>query len=201
MEKELRYSESRERSPMPCPYCYSPVVWNYSKCQNCSARLDTRMMELLRNSALNLAYTWEYKRIHEEDLKKGGDAQYLLLPPDGWLTYVIASIFAGIIGGLSYDALKKLISLIRDKFQEKFRSELHEEELTQQLYAYIGVTSSEELFQKLYDYIKDYSFEEYVKGLSNGIRLQAEANQKKNIIELKSYLKKIIKHKGYIRGE
>jgi len=194
-------AESRIRAPIPCPYCFSPVEgtrgkWSRllyrSQCHNCGAILDTRMVEILRDISFEFASKWEYKRIHEEDAKKGIQREYILLPPDGWLTYITALIFAGIIGGLSYDALKKLISSIRDRFREQFQHELPQEEW----------------LQRLYDDIKGYYFSKrnpnspiaktYLKGLANGIRL-AEAEQEKRIMKLESYLKKIRKHKGHLQ--
>ena len=155
--------------------------------------MDTQMMDILRDNAFAFAAKWRWDKIHEEDVKRGRVVYYLLPPPEGWLVYLAASMLAGIVGGLSYDAMKKLISSIRDRFREQFKREFPEEEF----------------LQRFYDDLKEYYFSKqnrsspiskaYLKGLANGMRLQEEAKQAKKMMKLESYLKKIMKNKGYLQ--
>jgi len=168
------YTERRIHAPTCCPSCFELVQKVDTQCPNCGFSPDISMIEALRDNAFELAvFAWNYRMKYEEavekdKLYKGRVAEhYHLEPPADWLIYLASIAFAAIIGGLSYDAFKKLISSIRSSFRNLFHKELPRRKWLYQFYSNL----------------KEYSlgkrnpdspiFRAYVEGLIKGSELRA----------------------------
>jgi len=169
------YEKSRISADVCCPSCFKPVEAAYSRCPNCGFTLDMSLMETLRDNAFELAaFAWNYRRQYEKDIAKGKIYQgrvavrYFLTPPAGWLIYLVSIVFAAIIGGLSYDAFKKLLPKISDSFRKRFQREIPRGKWRQQLY-----NNLREYFFGRRDPDSPI-FRAYIKGLIKGSQLRAE---------------------------
>jgi hypothetical protein len=135
------YTDSRCKAPVCCPSCYEAVDTPYVQCLKCGLMLDVSMMHALRDNAFELAaYAWNYRNRYEKDIKKGkiyqrrAAVKYFLPPPGGWLVYLASIVLAAILGGLSYDAFKKLLSKLAGKFSRRFSRQLPQEKELRQFY-------------------------------------------------------------------
>ena len=130
-EYKTEYEENRLKALVCCPHCLKPVQTKYDVCPSCSTALDKSMAEALRDSVFELAvFGWRYREVYERDLARMPrklSHHYLLSPPEGWVIYLASIIFAALIGGLSYDAFKRLLSKLRSSFKKHFRKEIQED--------------------------------------------------------------------------
>ena len=143
-ELKSPYTESRCKAPVCCPSCREAVGAPYVQCLKCGLILDVSMMHTLRDNAFELAaYAWNYSNKYEKDIKKGkvyqgrAAVKYFLPPPEGWLVYLASIVLAAILGGLSYDAFKKVLSRLAGKFRKRFSRQLPEEKELRQFYDHL----------------------------------------------------------------
>lgn len=175
------YTDSRINASVCCPSCFEPIQVNLSQCPRCHSVLDISVMGVLRDNAFELAtYAWNHRNIYEKDVSKGkvyrGEVarKYHLMPPEGWLVYLASIVFAAILGGLSYDGFKKLISKVRDIFRNRFKKEVPEEKWLHEFY------------DKLLEYFSGKRnagspiLRAYVEGLIRGSTLRAEFEHSPN---------------------
>lgn len=158
------------------------------------------MIETLRNNAFELAaYAWKYRDKYEEDVIKGKiyrgkvSIHYELHPPADWLTYLTSIAFAAILGGLSYDVFKIILTKIAKSFYKKFKRKIPKERWQ----------------QNFYDKLKEYFigkrnpdspiFKAHVHALLRGAELIAEAKSspkfEENIVKLLNLTKNLNKDK------
>lgn len=169
------YTVSRIHALICCPSCFEPIKTSCMQCPNCGFVLDISVIETLRDNAFKLAaFAWDYRRQYEKDVIKGKIYQgrvavrHFLTPPVDWLTYLVSIAFAAIIGGLSYDAFKKLLSKISNSFRQRFQREIPRGKWQRQLY------------DNLREYLLGMRnpdspiFRAYIGGLIKGSELRAE---------------------------
>lgn len=129
-EYKTEYEENRLKALVCCPHCLKPVQPKHDICPSCSTTLDNSMIESLRDSVFELAaFGLNYREVYEKDLKRTPgklSSHYLLNPPEGWMIYLASIIFAAVIGGLSYDAFKRLLSKLRSTFKKHFGKKIQE---------------------------------------------------------------------------
>lgn len=135
------YTERLQHILIFCPFCFEPIKTSVKQCPNCGSKLDTSLMETLRDNSFELAaYAWNYRNKYEKEILQGKihkgrvATQYYLVPPTDWLTYLASVALAAIIGGLSYDAFKKLISKTSQIFRKRFRKEIPRDALLNKFY-------------------------------------------------------------------
>lgn len=140
---QTKHAEKRVNSVVCCPSCFTPIQANPSitACPECGCALDNSMMETLRNNAFELStYAWEYRNQYEKDIRENKiykgkvTAHHLLAPPTDWLIYLASIVFVAILGGLSYDAFKRILSKVAEGFRKRFRRELPKEQWQQDFY-------------------------------------------------------------------
>lgn len=140
-ELKSPYADSRCNAPICCPSCREAVGAPYVQCLKCGLMLDVSMMHALRDNAFELAaYAWNYSNKYEKDIRKGKTYQgraavkYFLPPPEGWLVYLASFVLMAILGGLTYDAFKKVLSRLAGRFSRRFSTQLPEERELRQFY-------------------------------------------------------------------
>jgi hypothetical protein len=137
---QTKHAKKRINSTVCCPSCFTPVRVKPSikACPECGCILDGSIMETLRDNAFELStFAWDYRNQYEKDVRK--DESYKgkvtihhhLLPPTDWLIYLASIVFVAIVGGLSYDAFKRILSKIAKSFRKRFKRELPEEQWLQ----------------------------------------------------------------------
>lgn len=162
------YEQSRVKAPVSCLRCLEPIEPPYARCPNCGLTLDVDMMQTLRDNAFDSASELIIRAVYGRREEKGKIRSYYVGPPEGWVVYLTSIVLAAILGGLSYDAFKKVASNLGSVFRKRFSRELPDEKQLGHLYRDLKVllekTANIELEVK--------RLEEYLRSLAVG-----EANQ------------------------
>lgn len=121
-------AKKRENMFVCCLTCFGPVRTKELKCPICHSVISSEMLGTLRDNAFEATvYGWSYRREYEKAALEGQvhkgeiSVRYAIQPPADWLTYLGSIVLASIIGGLSYDAFKKILAKIAGAFQKRFR--------------------------------------------------------------------------------
>lgn len=98
-----------------CPKCFSTINYERSQtiyCEECKETFNNDEIKNFASCSFECTYFGYLYRDHYE---KGLEIKPLIPPPSSELIYLGSLVLAGIIGGLAYDAFKKLLKIIIKK--------------------------------------------------------------------------------------
>lgn len=108
----------------PCLFCircgniFSSQNQAHIVCPECGFRKDPQgYAEILRYAQEALRFGYLYRKQYEKDYAKRGNlnTRYCLCPASEIFVFLAVSAISGIIGGVSYDVIKKIVSKIKSK--------------------------------------------------------------------------------------
>lgn len=126
------------------------------ECPFCGNRVSKNKYEMILNDAREAVhYGWNYRRMYEKELEEKGriDTHYYLAQYEEIFNFIAVAVLSGILGGVAYDIVKKVII----KISEFVKGNGSKEEKSK----IFSLIDSEEDMNKFIQYIDEYyrSFE------------------------------------------